>query len=80
MTESAGWDPRAAKGLAVPRGRLGLWPPAAPLLAPSLFLSKNKSCKFPADSEKLAGTTFLKQKRQQKTGTGTGHPVNRLVP
>ena len=55
-------------------------PSAAVLLALSLFTRENNSRKFPADSKKLPRTTFLKQKDSKKTGTGTGHLVNRLVP
>ena len=65
-----------------PLGVYGGWenPHSGVLLALDLFLCENNSRKFPADSEKLPRTTFLKQKRQQKTGTDTGHLVNRLVP
>ena len=75
-----GRRPRRPGGTHASRWRLGaVGPLAAPLLAPSLFLRKNKSCKFAANSEKLPRTAFLK-KQKQKTGTGTGHLVDRLVP
>ena len=48
--------PRHGQGLgwAAPGWRLGsMGPPAAPLLAPSLFLRENISRKFSDDSEKL---------------------------
>ena len=74
------WDPAAARPWAAPGGRLvDVGPPAGDLLAPDLFLLGNNSRKFSAHSEKLPRTSFLKQK-EQKTGTGTGHLVNRLVP
>ena len=41
-------------------------PPAAPLLALSLFLRENNSGKFADDTEKLPRTTFLKQKDSRK--------------
>ena len=41
-------------------------PPAAPLLAPSLFLRENNSRKFSVDSKKLPRATFLKQKDSRK--------------
>ena len=53
--------PWREQGRAAPGRRLGaVGPPAAPLLAPSLFLRENNSRKFADDSEKLPRTTFLK--------------------
>lgn len=55
--------PRRGQGWAAPGGRLGaVGPPAGALLAPSLFLRKNKSCKLAAYSEKIPRLAFLKQK------------------
>ena len=55
--------PRRGPPWAAPGGRLGaVGPPAGALLATSLFLRQNKSCKLAAYSEKIPRLAFLKQK------------------
>ena len=50
----------------------GCGPPAGDLMAPDLFLLGNNFRKFSAHSEKLSGTTLLKQKdiRKQELAPG----------
>ena len=59
--------PRRDQGVGRAWGVWPLWvPPAGALLALSLFLHENNSCKIVDDSEKLSRTTFLKQKDSRK--------------